>query len=106
MTFESLLVHSIYKSSHTSSQNSFGEWTHTYTDGTSAISCRVNPIINEKRLDNTGFFDDVKYKVYMDADESLVRGDRVTYSSEEYRVKDVRTDSSSHNKTAFLSLIT
>jgi len=106
MTFEGLLIHNIYKRTPSSSQNDLGEWTYSWTAGSTAIECRVNPISNEERLMMAGQFDDVKYKVYMDADETLSRGDQVTYSTEIYEVNEVLTDSSSHNKTAFLKLIT
>jgi len=107
MTFEDLISsHTIYKSTHTSSQNDFGEMEHTYTDGTTPISCRINPLSNAERIDTTGIFDNVRYKAYMAADEDISRGDRVTYSSELYRVREVMIDSSSHHKTAFLELLT
>ncbi len=106
MTFESLLIHSIYKSTQTSSQNDLGEWLYTYTTGTTAISCRVNPLSNAERLDPSGWFSDVRYNIYMDESESISAGDRITYSSEEYDVKDCVTDSSSHNKKASVRLIT
>jgi len=106
MTFESLLVHSIYLHVLSTTTNDFGETLETYTVGTSAISCRVNPLSNSERLDNTGLFDDVRYKVYMDDAESVVRGDRITYSSEVYKVREVQTDSSTHHKTAYIALIT
>lgn len=106
MTFDSLLVHSIYLSTLSTTTNDFGETLETYTDGTTAISCRVNPLSNAERTDNTGFFDDVRYKVYMDDAEAVVRGDRITYSSEVYRVKEVLTDSSTHHKTVYIALIT
>ena len=106
MTFESLLVDSIYLSTLTTTTNDFGETLETYTDGTTAIACRVNPITNAERLDPSGFFDNVQYKVYMDYAELVVKGDHVTYDSEEYKVKNAITDSSASNKTAFLELLT
>ena len=106
ISFADLLVHNIYKQTSTSSQNDIGEWTHTWTTGTSAIECRVNPITGKDDILLTGRYDDVQYKVYMRASESVYRGDQVSYSSEIYEVKDVRIDSSTHNKTAYLKLIT
>jgi len=102
MTFESLLVHSIYKRTLTSSQNMLGEWIYTYADGSIAVSCRINPISNRERIDAGGRWDDVRYICYMDYSESINTGDHVTYGGNDYRMKEVVIDSSSHNRKGYM----
>jgi len=107
MSFNDLLIHKIYKSIATSSQNDFGEWNITYTTGTSPITCRVSPwTMTEELILNrgqtvipVGVWDNVKYKCFMDVDEPIYAGDQIMYDSKIYRVKDVITNSTSHHKS-------
>ena len=109
MSFTGLLIHTIYKSTATSSQNDFGEWTHAYTSQTSSpITCRVSPIYggslsNKEEIIITGKYDDVKYRCFMDDSESIYTGDRIIYDSKEYRVKEMIVDSTGHHKSALLT---
>lgn len=105
MTYDSLMAHSIYLQSATSSQNSFGEWTNSYTSSTTATKCRVNPVSAKDIRSLPGLLDDVKYKVYCKSGSSIDRNMRAVYNSETYRVKEVLIDSSHHHRTAFLVLL-
>lgn len=105
MSFDDLLIHSLYIKTATSSQNSLGEWISTYTTSTTATSCRMNPLSAAEMVQMQGRYDDVRYKCYLTYSTSLNRGDRILYESEEYRVKDIHPDSSGHHKTAYLVLL-
>jgi len=105
MTFTSLLIHSVTPKTKASSQNALGEWSYTYTDGTD-ITCRCSPVTAEQRMNLSGWYDDVKYNCFMDDSESVSRGDIIEYNSENYKVKELILDSSSHHKTALLVLKT
>lgn len=105
MTFKSLLTHSIYLRTRASSQNSWGEWTFTYTTATTATKCRLSPISASERLDSTGKYDNVKYKCFTEEDVSIDRDQEISDGTNSYRVKETITDSSSHHKTSLLILI-
>jgi len=106
MTYNDLITsHTIYLQTKTSSQNAYGNWTETYTTNTTGETCRLNPIKAEELIQLQGAYDNVKYKAYCDIDSTIDRGMRVVYNSETYKVSEVLTDSSSHHKTAFLSLL-
>jgi len=104
MTFDSLMIHNITKHSVVSSQNMLGEWTHTYTAGSTSIPCRINPLTAAEMTQLAGIYDDVKHKCYMKSSSTVTRGDRITYNDETYKVREVVIDSSSHHKTAYLVL--
>jgi len=104
MTFESLLVHKVSSQTKVSSQNALGEWSYSYTDN-AAITCRCSPVTASQTMLISGWYDDVKYNCFMDDSESVSRGDRLEYSGDTYRVKDIILDSSTHHKTALLVLI-
>ena len=105
MTFKSLLIHSVYLRTRASSQNSWGEWTLTYTDSTTATKCRYSPISASERLDPTGKYDNVKYKCFTEEDVSIDRDQQVSDGTDNYRVKETITDSRAHHKTSLLILI-
>ena len=101
MTFTGLLIHTVTSQTATSSQNTLGEWTYSYANG-SSITCRCSPISAEQRTELSGYYDDVKYHCFMDDSESVSRGDKLIYNSNTYRVKEVILDSNSHHKTCLL----
>ena len=104
MTFDSLLIDEVYKRTSTSSQNALGEWIYTYTTSTTAIKCRCSPVTGIRTTELQGFSDDIKYQCFMDADESVTRGDYLVFSSETYLVKDLTINSTDHHITALLAL--
>jgi len=106
MTFDNLLNNSIYLRTRASSQNQLGEWDYTYTDSTTATTCRVMPLTASERIDKTGLFDNVRYKCFCASSSTIHKDGQLTYRGEAYRVKEVLIDSSFHHKTALLQLIT
>jgi len=103
MTYESLLVHEIYKQTAYSSQNQLGEWEFSYSSSSTPISCRLVPLTASERIESAGKYDDVTYKCFVKYSTSISPGDRVTYNSEDYRVKEVIADSESHHKRLYLA---
>lgn len=104
MSFEGLLIHTIYKQEAYSSQNNFGEYAYSFSTQTSnGITCRVSPLLGMEIIDTTGKFDNVKYKCFMDDSEDIETGDRIVYGSDIYRIKELTTNSTSHHKTALLT---
>jgi len=106
MTYEELLNTNIYLRTRTSSQNVIGEWTYTYTTSSTPTKCRMSPLSASERIDNSGLYDDVRYKCFCLSSSSIDRDSQATYNGENYRVKEVIIDSSFHHKTALLKLIT
>ena len=103
MTFDSLLIHEIYKKTPSSSQNALGEWIYIYVTSTTAIKCRCSPVTGKRVTELQGFSDDIKYQCFMGDSEDVSRGDYLIYASEEYRVKELIIDSSTHHITALLA---
>lgn len=109
MSFDALLIHTIYKQYVYSSQNTFGEWAYSYSSQTgSGITCRMAPWTiyydtdRGEKIRLSGKYEDIRYKCFMDVDEDVEIGDRIVYGSETYRVKEVIIDSSGHHKSALL----
>jgi len=106
MSYEGLLRHSMYLENKYSSQNSLGEWTYTYSSSSSPTECRMSPLSASERLDQTGRFDDVKYKCFCLSSSSITRNNRLSWNDEYYRIKEVILDSQGHHKTAYLIQVT
>lgn len=106
MTFDSLLNTHINIQSKYSSQNSYGEWTYSYSGASTNTVCRLMPLTARERIDTTGLFDNVKYKCFCTSGTAIDRDNRITHAGETYRVREVIIDSSFHHKTALLEEIT
>jgi len=106
MTYEGLLNNNILLRTRASSQNSLGEWTYSYTNATTSTKCRVSPLSATERIDQTGLYDDVRYKCFCLSSAAITRDSQIVYRGENYRVKEVIIDSSGHHKTALIKLIT
>lgn len=102
MTYEGLLVHNMYLETKYSSQNSLGEWAATFSSATASTECRMSPLSAMERRDQTGRYDDVKYKCFCASSTNILKDQRLSWNSEQYRIKEVILDSSSHHKTAYL----
>ena len=105
MSFESLLVHSCYKGTPASSQNSLGEWKFSWTYSSTATVCRVQPISDSERIQSPGRFDNVKSRVYFKPTETINLAYRLKYESEYYQIMDLRFDSSHHHLQALISQV-
>jgi len=105
MSYDSLLIHSVYLNSEASSQNDLGEWTVTYTQGTTAYDCRYSPIKAEEVTQLPGDYNDVRYKCFCKSSNTITRGMKVSDGNHDYRVKEVIIDSSGHHKTAYLVML-
>ena len=105
MTFESLLVHRCSLQTYVSSQNELGEWQLTYTTSPTSFNCRMSPLSAMERIDNTGRFDDVKFRCFCASSTQITVNNRVVYNGNIYRVKEEILDSSFHHKTSYLTLL-
>ena len=103
MSFSSLLEHNCYIQTRASSQNDIREWNYTYTTGTSKTKCRFSPLTAMERINNTGRYDDVSYKVGFEYDSDVERDSRLVYNNHIYRVKEVLIDSNFHHRTAYVT---
>ena len=106
MTYESLLNNHIHLRTRASSQNLLGEWEYSYTTSSTETICRMSPLSASERIDNSGLFDNVKYKCFCLSSSSINRDGQIEFDGSYYRIKDVMIDSSNHHKTALLQLIT
>jgi len=105
MTYEGLLNDSIRFQTKASSQNDLGEWTYSWTTGSTGVICRMSPLSAMERLDQTGRYDDVSYKCFCESSAAIIRGDRAVWNSDTYRIKEVILDSSKHHKTGYLVIL-
>lgn len=103
MSYDSLTnIDVIYLTTETSSQNSLGEWTKSYTTSTTETKCRLSPLTTAERKDTTGLYDDVSYLCFCKIGSTINKGMKVSDGTYDYRVKSVITDSNAHHKTALL----
>ena len=102
MTYESLMNNNFYLATKASSQNEIGEYTYTYTNQTTPNKCRMVPISDRYRLENQGFYDDVKYTCFCLSSSSIEKNSRILYNGKHYNVKEMYMDSSFHHKKALL----
>jgi len=106
MTFETLTdAHDIFLQTKASSSNELGEWEYTYTIATTATRCRMSPLSAKERTDQSGRFDDVRYKCFVPSSVNLQRDQRLEFRGETYQIKEVILDSSSHHKTGYVVLL-
>lgn len=104
MSYESLLIDRMHLQTKSSSQNDFGEWSYSYASSTDQTKCRMSPLSAMERQDQSGRFDDVKYKCFCLSSASIARDNRLIWNGDTYRIKEVILDSSKHHKTGYLVL--
>jgi len=102
MTFESMLEHTIYKYTLTSSQNELGEWVASYTTSGS-IDARFIPASDEDVAYYGGRYENLAGKIYVDYSESIKPGDRISYENQMYLVNEVLYDSEHTYKKLIVS---
>ena len=95
--YDDLMTHTCYKQAVVSSQNAFGEWTESYTTGTTGIECRMSPLTAEEKIAESGRFDDVSYKGFFKSGASITLTDRIVYRSNTYKIKELTKDSEFHH---------
>lgn len=102
MTFESLMIHTCYLGSVTTTTNEFGESKETWTYSTTGTDCRFVPVKLEELRELGGDFQDITFKVYFNSGASVVMGDRIEYDSSYYTVRRRYYDSSGHHITCLV----
>jgi len=106
MTFTSLLTDSVTLQTAYSSQNSFLDWTYTYSSASTTTKCRLTPISSYERIDPEGRFIDIRYFAYFESGASINEGDRLIHGNETLIVKECIIDAESHHKEAYLAEVT
>ena len=102
MTYDSLLIHTCTKGTSTSTQNSLGESKLTWTySGDSP--CRFSPVTASQRVEFIGLYDDVTFILFLPIDSGYTVNNRVKYEGLNYKINDIRPDSSHHHLTALVS---
>jgi hypothetical protein len=102
MTFDSLQIHNVQLGTAASSQNSLREWIYTWSYSTTDTECRLSPVSNKYKKDLPGYLQEVSYQIFLDSDVDVNAGDRLQYNSNEYIVRSITLDSSSHHKTGLI----
>ena len=102
MSYPGFMEHDCYLQTRASSQNAFREWVYTYATSATKTKCRFSPLSAMERIEPTGKYDDVTYKVGFEYDSSVERDSRLIYNNHTYRVKEVLVDSNAHHRTAFV----
>jgi len=103
MSFTSLLTHKCTLQAKSSSQNTLGEWSATYTSATTSISCRMSPISAMERMELQGRFDDVNYRLFTESSNRVSVDNRVVYNGTVYRVRECILDSNYHHWSSLLT---
>jgi len=103
MTFESLLNDNCYIGTHTSSQNTLGEWLDSWTYSTTKTKCRFQPYTEGITMGYAGEFVNLQDRIFLLSSSSITKYDRILYNSDYFRIRDLRFDSSKHHLVASLS---
>jgi len=103
MSFDELLIHRVYLGTTSSSQNYLGEWKQSFSYSSTETKCRLSPVTAAERTSQPGLLDDVKYKAVFPSGTNISLGDRVSYQSKEYLIKEKYYNSTFHHISCLLS---
>ena len=105
MSFSSLLVHTVYIQSKTTSSDGWGETIETWTTSSTGTKCRMSPISDEVRMQSAGRFENVDYKCFMEYGTSVTTDNRLVWGSETFMIREVKTDSMNHHLELLLEKV-
>ena len=105
MSFKSLLTHSVYIQTKSTTTNAWNEPIETWTSPSTTTKCRMSPIRDEVRMQSAGRLENVDYEAFFDYDTTITVDNRVLWGSETFAVRDVTTDSINFCKKALLEKV-
>jgi len=106
MSYDSLLIHTCYIGTETTSTNEFGElkpssWSYSST----GTLCRFSPLTLREQSEIGGKYENISYRVFFKSGASVTLGGRIRYNSEDYLIRERYYDSSGHHITCLLEKI-
>ena len=105
MSFNDLLKNRCTLQTSYSSQNSWGDWTYTYSSASSETECRLTPMSAFETIDNMGRYDDVRYFGYFKSSSTIKQGNRLRIGGNTYIIREVVCDAEGHHKEVLISEI-
>jgi len=103
MTYDSLMIHSCYIGTETTSTNEFGESKpSSWSYATTAEDCRFMPITLRERSEIGGQYQNITYRVFFKSGSSVILGDRIKRGTTEYLIRERYYDSSGHHITCLV----
>jgi len=102
-SYNSLLNKTVARYTQSVSSNALGEQVETKVFDSSGIKCRLSPISAEQKSRLPGEFEDVKYTGYFLSGQTLTTDDIIVYDDDDYRVREVYSDSSGYVKKILMS---